>query len=361
VCESVEPERIRTAAIVGAGRLDPEAAVAALGRRLEQSEPDEWAPYGLAELVAAKVIDAAGLAAAFGDRWDRRRPDVVDACLDIAETAKARKFFERAVEFCSTAIAVDGGCGAAYHLRGKARQALVAADPKLAGAVADDFRRAVELGEEDPDLFLFHAQELLRAGDKKKAARFAQLVLTERPDDPDARKILAAAEGRSVAMIDSRLVRQYGATLRVPAQWEDRDSYVNLKNGEVLQVIGFPEGKEAGKPQVLAQMFAQDLPADTDAAGIDYEGSAVSVAERNGHTVVERGSTALDDGARKLGWCITTRQDRGETVKYLWGLLPSNGKLLTVLYVADVPTFDAHRTTLEESVRTAAWEGEDRK
>lgn len=366
--KDTDVERIRSAAIVAMGKLDPEEAVKTVIKLFEQREPDPWAPYALAELVSAKLVEAPALEGAFGDTWDQRRPTVVAACLDIAETAHGRKQYARAEQFCTMAIGLDPAHGAAYHWRGKARQAQLEQRPELAQLIAQDFQKAVELGEEDPDLFLAHARALLKTGDKAKAARYAELVLAERKDDPEARKIKAAAEGKSVDMIDSRVVRMNGATLRMPAKTEDLTDYVDRKRGEVMRARWFPEGKQQGKPVIEVLMLQQDDPSakagphDLGApAGIDPESAAKQIAQNNGGTILEAGRDTLD-GGRTLGWCVSEKKVSDGTLKYLWGVVPSNGKYLTLVYiVGDPKVFDAHRVTVEESIRSATWEGEQAK
>ena len=368
VIKSTDVERIRSAAIVAMGKLDPEEAVKTAIKLFDQREPDPWAPYAIAELVSAKLVEPTALAPAFGDAWDKRRPGVVAACLDIAETAQGRKQFARAESFCSLAIALDPASGGAYHLRGKARQAQAEQRPELARLVAEDFQKAVELGEEDPDLFLAHARALLKAGEKAKAARYAELVLAQRKDDPEARKIKAAAEGKSVDMIDSRVVRMNGATLRMPAKTEDLEAYVEKKHGQVLRALWYPNGKKQGAGRVEVLMLQQ---ADSSAkagphdlgggGGIDLDGSVKQVAQNNGGTVLEAGRDTLE-GSRALAWCVSEKKVSDGTLKYLWGALQSNGKILTVVYiVTDPKTFDEHRVTMEESLRSAAWVGESGK
>jgi len=356
-----DAEKIKNAALKAMAVIKPAEALKHLAELAGRTEVDDWVPYGAAELLAAGFTNVPELQAELGDGWDEVREDLADALLAQAEDAFDKKAYPAAETYATQAIAVDGESGPAYHLRGRAFVAQKAKRPEAARMAEKDFAKALELGEESPDLYLHRAKQLLAAGDKQQAAEFAELVLEEDPKNIEALKIRARAEGKSEAMINSRLAKMNGVTVRVPSTWKNLDGHVNFKSRLYLYLLGQDKPTQATPrpPQTTLRVYVHDDPTVIP-EGSRLQTPAEVIAARleaNKFTATSEGTLKRADGLVSA-WAVTVTGEGARKVEMFWVAVRMGGKTLEGLYAADPATMAKQVKTIRESAATLAWVGE---
>lgn len=356
-----DSEKIKNAAIRAMALIKTPEALKHLGELAGRKDRDDWVPYGAAELLAGGYAKVPELEKAMGDAWKDLSPDLADALLEAAEDAFDKKEWNTAEGYATQAISVDATSGAAYHLRGKSRMAQAAKRPEAKRLAGEDYSKALELGEESPELYLHRGKQLLEAGDKQQAAEMAELVLEEDPKNVEALKLRARAEGKSEAMIDSRLAKMNGVAVRVPSTWKNLDAYVSFKHKLFMYLMGQDHPTQANPrpPATTLRVFVYDDPK------VIPEGSRLSTpaetidarVEANKFKIVERGKLKRADGL-ECAWAVTEGGEGAQKVHMYWAVVRIKGKVLEALYASDPATLKAQLPTIKESAATLQWTGE---
>ncbi|MCI0340515.1 MAG: hypothetical protein L0216_05105 [Planctomycetales bacterium] len=350
-------EKIRNACIITMAKFRLEDAVKLCVRMLTEKGGDpDWAAGACAEMAVAGVVTVPQVREAFADAWDKAKETIAESFVDKGKSLREKKEPAKAERYLGYAIDVDPNSGEAFYQRGLARADLVEQKPEMGPLATKDFTRAVELGVSEPDLFLRHAEVLLKNGDKSGASAFAEKVLAVRPSSIEAKRVKAQAEGKSLSMLDAKTVTSKGLSLRLPAAFKVYPEYTKeehplyaswlikspSKPGEKAIVIGVDVYRFKGGPE-------------PGSLGVDpKEHVKKDIAEHKMALVtVDRIKLEGEEGA-DAAYGIGEENDpkQGAKKTFLSIIYTRGGHTIAVLFHSDPKTFDAELPTFLEVVRS---------
>lgn len=352
--------RVRAAVLWTMCRLDHDLAIGELRKLIDAPASEAWAADASVELLLEDIATVAELTDVFGRKWDAHRPRLLAAATAAGDEARKEQRWPRADACYTAALALDPASGPLFLARGRVREARATADPALAEGAAADLTRALELGVEDPDLWFAHAKACAAAGRTDEARTWVERVLAKRPDDRDARVLRAEVTGGSLLMIDTRVARMNGVSIRVPPTWEDAPADCNPARGTLLSVFGLgPKSVKDDTRTWVGILVIGKPPGVPMPAGVpttlpaDPEGTVRSWLTQRGHTVLETGRTTVAK-SQGTAWAVTTHEMGGLMVKRLIGFVFTGTALYECNYRSDAAQFDELRPAFLESLQSLA-------
>ncbi len=349
VIKKESSEKIRNACILTMAKFRLEDATKLCVRMLTEKGGDpDWAAGACCEMAVAGVVSVPKLREAFADAWDGAKKTIAESFVDKGKSFREKKEPAKAERYLGYAIDVDPGSGDAFYQRGLARADLAEQKPEMGPLATKDFTRAVELGVSEPDLFLRHAEVLLKGGDKAGASAYAEKVLAVRPSSIEAKRIKAQAEGKSLSMLDAKTVKSRGLEMRVPANWKEQPEYV--KGECYLQM--FCLVKAATKPgergqQIGLTVYIHPGP-PPGSLGFDPMDFAKRNIEDNKFALVRTERVNMENAEGAYG--VGEKEDaaRGPT-KSLIGVILGQGRWIIVFMNTDPKTFATEEMTFVEA------------